>query len=62
MVDQARRFTHLELENARPKRLLGKVGVKTLYIEPGSHWENAEVDSLNGNCVTSCSTGRSSTQ
>jgi transposase InsO family protein len=27
---------------------LGKVGVKTLYIEPGSPWENGYVVSLNG--------------
>ena len=27
---------------------LGKVGVKTLYIEPGSPWENGYVESLNG--------------
>jgi len=26
----------------------GKVGVKTLYIEPGSPWENDYVESLNG--------------
>jgi putative transposase len=27
---------------------LGKVGVKTLFIEPGSPWENGYVESLNG--------------
>jgi putative transposase len=27
---------------------LGKVGVKTLYIDPGSPWENGYVESLNG--------------
>jgi transposase InsO family protein len=27
---------------------IGKVGVKTLYIEPGSPWENGYVESLNG--------------
>jgi transposase InsO family protein len=27
---------------------LGKVGVKTLYIEPGSPWENGYVESFNG--------------
>ena len=27
---------------------LGKVGVKTLYIEPGSPWENGYIESFNG--------------
>ena len=27
---------------------LRRVGVKTLYIEPGSPWENGYVESLNG--------------
>ena len=27
---------------------LGKVGVKTLYIEPGSLWENGYIESFNG--------------
>ncbi len=27
---------------------LGKVGVKTLFIEPGSPWENGYVESFNG--------------
>jgi len=27
---------------------LGRVGVKTLYIEPGSPWENGYVESFNG--------------
>lgn len=27
---------------------LGKIGVKTLYIEPGSPWENGSVESFNG--------------
>ena len=27
---------------------LGKVGAKTLYIEPGSPWENEYVESFNG--------------
>lgn len=34
---------------AKPVReWLGKVGVKTLYIEPGSPWENGYVESFNG--------------
>lgn len=27
---------------------LGRVGVKTLYIEPGSPWENGYIESFNG--------------
>jgi transposase InsO family protein len=27
---------------------LGRVGVKTLFIEPGSPWENGYVESFNG--------------
>ncbi len=27
---------------------LGKIGVKTLYIQPGSPWENGYVESFNG--------------
>jgi transposase InsO family protein len=30
------------------KGWLGRVGVKTLYIEPGSPWENGYVESFNG--------------
>jgi len=30
------------------RQWLGKVGVKTLYIEPGSPWENGYVESFNG--------------
>jgi transposase InsO family protein len=30
------------------RRWLGKVGVKTLFIEPGSPWENGYVESFNG--------------
>ena len=45
---------HLRSDNgseftARAVRIwLTKVGVKTLYIEPGSPWENGYVESLNG--------------
>ena len=28
-------------------RWLGRIGVKTLYIEPGSPWENGYCESLN---------------
>ena len=27
---------------------MGRVGVKTLFIEPGSPWENGSVESFNG--------------
>ena len=30
------------------RECLGKVGVRTLYIEPGSPWENGYVESFNG--------------
>ncbi len=37
---------------------LPRVGVKTLFIEPGSPWENGYNESFNGKLpVTSCSTG-----
>ena len=39
---------------------LGMVGAKTLYIEPGSPWENGYVESFNGSLGTSCWTGKSS--
>jgi transposase InsO family protein len=30
------------------RRWLGRVGVRTLFIEPGSPWENGYVESFNG--------------
>jgi len=33
---------------------LGKVGVKTLYIEPGSPWENGYNESFNGRLRDEC--------
>ena len=33
---------------------LGKVGVKTLYIEPGSPWENGYNESFNGKLRDEC--------
>jgi putative transposase len=30
------------------RKWLGRLGVKTLYIEPGSPWENGYVESFNG--------------
>lgn len=37
-----------EFTAAVVREWLGKVGVKTLYIEPGSPWENGYVESFNG--------------
>ncbi len=42
-VDKARRLK--ERENARLKRLVGE---QTLYIEPGSPWENRYIELFNG--------------
>ena len=36
------------------QKLLGKVGVKTLYIEPGSPWENGHNESFNGRLREEC--------
>ena len=33
---------------------LKAVGVRTLYIEPGSPWENGYVESFNENCGMNC--------
>ena len=30
------------------RRWLGRLGVKTLFIEPGSPWENGYIESFNG--------------
>jgi len=30
------------------RTLLSRLGVKTLYIEPGSPWENGYIESFNG--------------
>jgi len=30
------------------KRWLNRIGVKTLFIEPGSPWENEYIESFNG--------------
>lgn len=37
-----------EFASKQVREWLNKVGVKTLYIEPGSPWENGYVESLNG--------------
>ena len=47
------------------RQWLGRVGARTLYIEPGSPWENGYVESFNGKFMASSGmsswTGRSST-
>ena len=37
------------------------VGAKTLYIKPGSPWENATANPSTASCATNASTGKSST-
>ncbi len=46
--DHVRSDNGSELTAKAVRAWLGKVGVKTLYIEPGSPWENGCVESLNG--------------
>ena len=41
--DNGAEFTAREI-----RRWLGQIGVKTLYIEPGSPWENGYIESFNG--------------
>ena len=42
------------------QKWLGQVGVRTLYIAPGSPWENGYNESSTVRFATSCSTARSS--
>ena len=37
-----------EFTALRVREWLGRVGVKTLFIEPGSPWENGYIESFNG--------------
>ena len=46
--DHVRSDNGSEFTATAVRKWLGKVGVKTLYIEPGSPWENGYVESLNG--------------
>ena len=39
------------------RRWLGKVGTGTLYIEPGSPWENGYCESFNGKLRDECLNG-----
>ncbi len=47
-------LTHLRSDNGPEftakavRKWLGKLGVKTVYIEPGSPWENGYIESFNG--------------
>ena len=36
------------------RRWLGRIGVQTLFIEPGSPWENGYVESFNGKLRDEC--------
>jgi putative transposase len=46
--EHIRRTTGRSLPRRRCETGLKKVGVKTLFIEPGSPWENGYCESLNG--------------
>ncbi len=43
-----RAFRMLTIVDEYTREWLARVGVKTLYIEPGSAWENGYVESFNG--------------
>ena len=53
LADNGPEFVAKELRN-----WLGKVGTGTLYIEPGSPWENGYCESFNGKMRDECLTGR----
>lgn len=46
-----------EFVAARLRQWLGAVGAKTLYIEPGSPWENGYCESFNGKLRDECLNG-----
>jgi transposase InsO family protein len=46
--DYSRSDNGAEFTAIAVREWLGKIGVKTLYIEPGSPWENGYVESFNG--------------
>ena len=46
--DNIRSDNGSEFTATRVREWLGRVGVKTLYIEPGSPWENGYIESFNG--------------
>ena len=46
--DHTRSDNGSEFTTTRVREWLGRVGVKTLSIEPGSPWENGSIESFNG--------------
>src|SRR4029453_16281898 len=46
--DYIRSDNGAEFTSKAVRQWLAKVGVKTLFIEPGSPWENGYVESFNG--------------
>ncbi len=48
LPDYIRSDNGAEFAATAVREWLGKLGVKTLYIEPGSPWENGYVESFNG--------------
>ena len=50
-----------EFTAKRVREWLERVGMKTLYIEPGLPWENGYVESFKGNLLTSCWAAKSLT-
>jgi len=49
-----------EFTAASIRQWLARIGVRTLFIEPGSPWENGYVESFNGRLRDECLIGRSS--
>jgi len=52
--DHIRSDNRSEFTAKAVREWLGKVGVKTLYIEPGSPWENGYNESFNGRLRDEC--------
>ena len=48
LPERFRAIDHEELTAKLVRRWLGRVGVETLFIEPGSPWENGYNESFNG--------------
>jgi putative transposase len=46
-----------EFTPAGVRRWLGRIGVRTRFLEPGSPWENGYVKSFNGQLRHGCSNG-----
>jgi transposase InsO family protein len=43
-----------EFTAAEVRQWLGRIGSRTLFIEPGSPWENGYVESFNGKPLDGC--------